>query len=178
MSGERRAAPSVPPRAAGPTRRRMLAASSAFAVGLLSGQHVGARSANPFTLGVAAGEPTPDGFVLWTRLALDPLAADGMGGMREPVPVSWEVARDPDMREVVRRGAAEANGRSAHALHVEVGDLEPNRPYWYRFTGLGEQSAVGRARTTPAPGDHLERLRFAFASCSNWQLGYFSAYRH
>jgi alkaline phosphatase D len=178
MTREPRRGPSLPPRPQGLTRRRLLAASSALAVGLLGGRRVGARSSDPFTLGVAAGEPTPDGFVLWTRLAVEPLAADGRGGMREPVPVGWEVARDPDMRDVVRRGEVEANGRSAHCLHVEVRDLEPNRAYWYRFTSRGEQSAVGRARTTPAPGDRLERLRFAFASCSNWQLGYFSAYRH
>ncbi|HTO55264.1 MAG TPA: PhoD-like phosphatase N-terminal domain-containing protein, partial [Myxococcota bacterium] len=28
---------------------------------------------DPFSLGVASGEPAPDGFVLWTRLAPDPL---------------------------------------------------------------------------------------------------------
>ena len=35
---------------------------------------------DPFTLGVASGDPAPDGFVIWTRLALDPFAADGLGG--------------------------------------------------------------------------------------------------
>lgn len=34
----------------------------------------------PFSLGVASGDPSPDGFVLWTRLAPDPLAPRG-GGM-------------------------------------------------------------------------------------------------
>src|ERR1700752_2169323 len=32
----------------------------------------------PFTLGVASGDPEPDGVVLWTRLAPDPLAGGGM----------------------------------------------------------------------------------------------------
>ena len=31
---------------------------------------------DPFTLGVASGDPWPDGFVLWTRLAVDPVADD------------------------------------------------------------------------------------------------------
>ena len=35
---------------------------------------------DPFTLGVAGGDPWPDGFVLWTRLAVDPVADDGLGG--------------------------------------------------------------------------------------------------
>jgi len=161
------------------TRRRLLQASSAYAVGLLTAHNsAGAGSGDPFTLGVAAGEPAPDGFVLWTRLAREPLAADGFGGMSEPVPVRWEVAGDEGMRQVVRQGTVEAQRRSAHCVHVDVSGLEPNRPYWYRFTALGAQSPIGRARTTPSPADRLDHLRFAFASCSNWQLGYFSAYRH
>ncbi len=40
-----------------------------------------ARRDEVFTLGVASGDPAPDGVVLWTRLAANPLAEDGMGGM-------------------------------------------------------------------------------------------------
>ncbi len=32
----------------------------------------------PFSLGVASGDPLPDGVVLWTRLAPDPLNGGGM----------------------------------------------------------------------------------------------------
>ena len=46
----------------------------------------------PFTLGVASGDPLPDGVVLWTRLAPRPLAGGGMPPA--PVEVGWEVARD------------------------------------------------------------------------------------
>ena len=41
-----------------------------------------ARSAGvdyPFTLGVASGDPLPDGFVIWTRLAPLFNAEDGRG---------------------------------------------------------------------------------------------------
>jgi alkaline phosphatase D len=163
----------------GLTRRRLITSSSAFAVGLLGAHaYAPAGGGDPFPLGVAAGEPSPDGFVLWTRLARAPLAADGLGGMSEPVAVLWEVAADEAMRHVVRQGTVEAHQPSAHSVHVEVSGLEPNRPYWYRFTALGERSPIGRARTTPSFGTSLERLRFVFASCSNWQVGYFSAYRH
>jgi alkaline phosphatase D len=31
--------------------------------------------------------------------------------------------------------------------------------------------------TTPAPGQHVDQLRFAFASCQKWDDGYYSAYR-
>src|SRR6185312_7450399 len=77
-------------------------------------------------------EPTHDGLVLWTRLAPTPLALDGSGGMSKPVSVTWDVATDDAMRNVVRTGIAEADRRFAHSVHVAVDGLEPGRPYWYR----------------------------------------------
>jgi alkaline phosphatase D len=160
-------------------RRQVIALSGAFLANITMCRHLAhAAGRHPFTLGVASGEPSPDGFVLWTRLAANPLAPDGQGGMTGPVAVTWEVASDEAMRNVVRRGTVEADARLAHSVHVEVAGLESDRPYWYRFTALGVQSAIGRARTAPAPNARPDRLRFAFASCSNWQVGYFSAYRH
>jgi alkaline phosphatase D len=138
-------------------------------------------TSDPFALGVAAGDPAPDGFVLWTRLAPDPLSADPAtpGGMRGgDVPVAYEIATDPQMRDIVRRGDAIAEAAFAWSVHVEVAGLAPGGPYWYRFTSGGAASRVGRATTTPAPGSRLDKLRFAFVSCSNYELGYFSAYRH
>ena len=153
----------------------------AYAAGGLAAPAFGARAATsdtPFTLGVASGCPRPDGFVLWTRLAPDPLAADGAGGLRGDVPVTWEIAADDRMARVVQRGVATARDRLAHSIHIEATALQPNRPYWYRFTAAGHQSPIGRARTAPRPEMDLQRLRFAFASCSHWEAGYFSAYRH
>jgi alkaline phosphatase D len=138
----------------------------------------GRAAAYPFPLGVASGQPSPDGFVIWTRLAPVPLAADGLGGMASATRVVWEVAADESMRNVIRSGSTEAHGRWAYSIHVELSGLEPGRPYWYRFTALGEQSPVGLARTAPAPEAKLAGMRFAYASCANWQHGYFSAYRH
>ena len=161
-------------------RRSLIALSGAFGASCAIG-HRFARSAAggyPFTLGVASGQPSSDGFVIWTRLAVAPLAPDGLGGMSEPASVRWEVAADDVMRKVVRTGTQEAHGRWGHCVHVEVSGLEPGRPYWYRFIASGEASPVGLARTAPAPGTKLASMRFAFASCSNWQHGYFSAYRH
>ncbi len=136
------------------------------------------QARNPFTLGVASGDPVPDGFVIWTRLAPDPVAPDGLGGMTGAAAVRWEVASDDAMRHVVANGETTTDAVFAHSVHVEVANLQPNRPYWYRFAAMGEQSAVGRARTAPRPGQAIDRLQFNFASCSNWEQGYFSAYRH
>ena len=58
--------------------------------------------ANPFTLGVASGDPFPDGIVLWTRLAPEPANPASLG--RRPIPVGWRVATDSHMRHLVARG--------------------------------------------------------------------------
>ena len=131
-----------------------------------------------FPLGVASGDPSPDGFVLWTRLAADPIAPDGQGGLAAPIEVQWDVAADEGFRRIVASGRATAGAADAHSLHVEVEGLTPGRPWWYRFTAAGQQSPVGLARTAPAADAEVDRLRLAVASCSNWEVGYFSAYGH
>jgi alkaline phosphatase D len=133
-------------------------------------------ASNPFTLGVASGEPVPDGFVIWTRLAPQPL--DPHGGMpRRQMYVDWEVAADEKFSRVVRTGKQMAMPELAHAVHVEVDGLEPNRPYWYRFMVGGIQSPVGRSHTLPVIGAPLDRVRFAAAGCQYYELGYFTAWR-
>ena len=129
---------------------------------------------DPFTLGVASGDPLPDGVVLWTRLAPDPRAGGGMPDL--PVPVGWQVASDERFRRIVREGVVVAQPARAHAVHVEVGDLEPARWYWYRFRVGAYRSAVGRTRTAPAPDSSPGSFAFAFASCQDWQNGFYTAY--
>lgn len=130
----------------------------------------------PFALGVASGDPTPDGVVLWTRLAPDP--GNGGGMPEAEVPVQWMLAEDAHFGRVVRRGVALASPQWAHSLHVEVDGLRSDRWYWYRFIAGGVSSQTGRTRTLPAPADAAARLRIAVASCQHFEQGYFSAYRH
>ncbi|MGV3617437.1 MAG: alkaline phosphatase D family protein [Fimbriimonas sp.] len=131
---------------------------------------------NPFTLGVASGDPTPDGVVLWTRLAPDPLNGGGM----EPhaVEVRWQIAADEAMKRIVRQGYAQATPELGHAVHIETTGLESSSTYWYQFESGGMTSPVGRTRTAPARGSQPDRLKLAFASCQNWPAGYYAAYRH
>lgn len=131
---------------------------------------------NPFTLGVASGDPLPEAVVLWTRLAPEPI--DGGGMPPERVPVAWEVAADEKMTRVVRKGTAWALPESAHTIHVDVRGLEPARWYWYRFRAGNEESPIGRTKTAPAKGASPAELKMAFASCQHFETGYFVAYRH
>lgn len=133
----------------------------------------------PFTLGVASGDPFHDSVVLWTRLAPDPLAEDGLGGMPDQtVEVQWQISHDENFTTLVSSGTVEAAPDHAHAVHVEVQGLRPRADYFYRFRTDGEISPVGRTRTAPAPGTRLDRFVFAFAGCQNYAHGHYTAQGH
>ena len=135
------------------------------------------RLAEVFTLGVASGDPLSDGVVLWTRLAPDPTAGDGKGGMPDKtVPVQWEVAEDEKFTKVVQRGDAQAAPELGHSVHVELKGLRPGAEYFYRFKTGNEISPAGRTRTAPA-GNTLGELTMCFCSCAHHGQGYFTAYR-
>ncbi len=132
----------------------------------------------PFKLGVASGDPRPDGVVLWTRLAPHPLAESGRGGVpRQNIAVRWEVATDEGFRRIVRQGSEVARPELGHSVHAEVRGLAPKRPYFYRFKAGSETSPVGRTKTTPPFGAYTAKLSFAFASCQQYEHGYFGAFR-
>ncbi|MGH9186112.1 MAG: PhoD-like phosphatase N-terminal domain-containing protein, partial [Acidimicrobiales bacterium] len=108
---------------------------------------------DPFTLGVASGDPTPDGVILWTRLLP---RGGGPGG---DVPLVWEVAADDAFNELVAADLVMAGADAAHTVHVDVTGLAPDRWYAYRFRAGSFTSPTGRTRTMPAAGMTPERLR-------------------
>ena len=174
------------PTASSVSRRRLLQLSGASAAVIALGIDAPSVEAAPpleaegmFSLGVASGAPRPDGAVLWTRLAPEPLAEDGHGGMPlEEVSVRWEVATDEDFRGIVAHGRALAQPALAHAVHPRVEGLEPGTEHFYRFRAGRETSPVGRFRTLPATGEIPESFSFGLVSCQAWYHGHFTAHRH
>lgn len=132
-----------------------------------------------FGLGVASGTPGPDSMILWTRLAPDPLAEDGHGGMGgEDVLVHWDVSRTEDFTDIVASGDALAQPALAHSVHPQVTGLEPTTEYFYRFTAAGQTSPAGRFRTLPAADTEADDFTFAVASCQAWYHGHFTPWKH
>jgi alkaline phosphatase D len=170
-------------------RRRFLtvtgaAAALAFAVNLPTAGVAGAAELDaariaddPFTLGVASGDPLPGSVLLWTRLAPAPYQPDG-GLPAERVTVHWELARDENFRRPVRRGTATAHPEFHHTVHVEVNHLDPDRVLYYRFRVGKWISETGRTRTAPGPGAHGSGLTLAAVSCQAYHDGYFTPYGH
>lgn len=160
------------------SRRRFLTATSATLVAapaLLRAQ--GLWRHYPFSLGIASGDPAPDGFVIWTRVAPEPLEPNGGVGSGT-IPVAWEVSSDERFATIVAKGEAVARPELAHSVHVEVAGLRPDRPYFYRFEVGGERSIRGSARTLPLAGSAPRQLRFGVAGCQNYEDGYYTAYRY
>lgn len=164
------------------SRRTLLRTGGSAAAGIVLLGHASTARAtppftgNPFSLGVASGDPTPDGIVLWTRLAPAPLEDGGL--TPEIYGVRYELAADVDFRTIVRRGSVQALPEEAHTVHAEIAGLQPETPYWYRFKFGTEVSRVGRTRTAPAAGTTPRELpfTFAFVSCQNYSNGFYPAY--
>jgi alkaline phosphatase D len=156
-------------------RREFLVRSSAVAAGgaLAFAARVPGAAAQPdpslapFLHGVASGDPLADGVMIWTR-------ADPGTDRQRIVPVSWRVATDPAMENVIATGDAEARPERDWTVKVDVGGLQPGRTYYYGFRADGVASLTGRTKTAPAAG--VEHLRFGVVSCSNLPDGFFNAY--
>jgi alkaline phosphatase D len=184
-----------------PSRRRFLAGAAAAVVGIASGcsdegdgtaatttlpaagsttsttRHTARLAGDPFGMGIASGDPLIDAVVIWTRLAPDPVALDGLGAMPpDPVDVVWEVATDDRFTSQVSGGVFTAEPDHAHAVHVDVTGLEPATDYHYRFK-VGEfTSPTGRTRTLPDGSPR--RFGLAVANCQWFEAGSYGAYRH
>lgn len=150
-------------------RRTFIKLSGASAAALIFGARpvtekatAQSRSSDyPISLGISTGDPLPDGVVLWTRLAPDPLNGGGMSNKK--IPVQWQVATDESFIDAVREGMEFARPDLAYSVRVEVDGLQPGTEYFYRFRVGPEPSPVGWTKTAPAAEASLATISFAFA---------------
>jgi len=130
-------------------------------------------SGDPFTLGVASGDPDATSVVLWTRLAPDPLAG---GGMPEAdVPVVWEVSGTADFATITATGVETATTAHGHTVHA-VAEVDDG-PLYFRFRAGQYTSPVGTTRAAPDPQADATNATFAVANCQNYANGRYAAHR-
>ncbi len=122
----------------------------------------------PFYHGVASGDPMPDKVIIWTRVTPDTIT-------NNPVTVTWQMATDTGMVNVIKSGNTTTNNTKDYTVKVDVTGLNPYTWYYYEFTVNGKNSPRGRTRTTPT--GNADSLRFAVVSCANLEAGYFNAYK-
>jgi alkaline phosphatase D len=150
--------------------RRSFLATSSIALGSIPLVRCGsgpAPAVDPaFRHGVASGDPLSDRVILWTRVSPNALTGS--------VPVSWSIAKDPKLAQIVGRGQTETGASRDFTVKIDAPGLEPHTIYYYRFEALGSQSPIGRTKTLP--GNGIDRVRLGIASCANLPFGYFNAY--
>ncbi|MBT8189566.1 MAG: alkaline phosphatase D family protein [Bacteroidia bacterium] len=120
----------------------------------------------PFYHGVASGDPLSHSVIIWTRVSV---------GHNQEIIVDWEMATDSEMTNIVSNGQVKTSGTRDYTVKVDVGDLDPGSDYYYRFIYDGKKSIIGHTRTSGS--DSQGRINLAFASCSNYEWGYFNNYR-
>ncbi len=130
-------------------------------------------SADPFTLGVASGDPDAASVVLWTRLAPDPLNGGGMPA--DNIAVTWEISETADFDSVEASGVATASAARAHSVHV-VASIDQGT-WFYRFRVGRYISPVGTTRAAPDASVDVAEATFAVANCQHYAAGQYAAHR-
>ena len=153
-----------------------LLAASTLSASALGATRLARVTANPFYLGVASGDPRPDSVVIWTRLARETLG--NARSRNEPVAVDYEIAETANFSTIYRKGSAAALPELGYSVHLDLQGLNPDKEYYYRWMIGGEVSSVGRTKTAPALDATPESFRFGFASCQQYEHGYFTALDH
>ena len=121
----------------------------------------------PFFHGVASGDPLSDQVILWTKVT------PPTGNVSE-IPVYWQVATDVNFTNIINFGQTTADSLSDYTVKLDICGLQPATYYYYVFKALGQNSVIGRTKTAPATGG--TEARFAVASCSSYEHGFFNAY--
>lgn len=120
----------------------------------------------PFYHGVASGDPLDDRVIIWTRVTP---VNDTL------IPVRWKMATDTGFTHIVAQGSTTTDYTKDYTVKIDVSGLQPGVTYYYYFTALNRNSLIGRTHTLPL--STVQHLRFAVASCSNYQMGYFNGYK-
>ena len=147
-----------------------------------------------FTHGIASGDPYPDSVILWTRAAPmvdnddSNITIEGtvplynhdtqsyVRASKSPVCVSYVVATDKELIDVVTQGKGYTSSDIDYTVKVEATGLQPFTEYWYQFSvcGSNNKSPIGRTKTVPNHDDDLTSVSVAVYSCSNFPGGFFN----
>ncbi len=156
--------------------------SSALALGGIPSLVFGASKrlsrldSDPFYLGVASGDPTPDSVVLWTRLSS--LSLQEVGAAHDALDVDFEISDTDSFARIIRSGSIVAPAELGHSAHAEIRGLAADTQYYYRWRIGNVVSPVGRTKTAPAANASIDEFKFAIASCQQYEHGYYTAYKH
>ena len=122
-----------------------------------------------FNCGVASGDPSLDGLVIWTYARYADASL-----MNNSVALKYELAMDNAFTNVVKSGDANATSATGFTVKVNLSGLKPGTDYFYRFTSGFFKSGVGKTRTLPSMD--AKQVKLAVFSCTLYSAGFFNAY--
>ncbi len=122
-----------------------------------------------FNYGVASGDPSLDGLVIWTYARYADASL-----MNNSVALKYELAMDNAFTNVVKSGDANATSATGFTVKVNLSGLKPGTDYFYRFTSGFFKSGVGKTRTLPSMD--AKQVKLAVFSCTLYSAGFFNAY--
>jgi alkaline phosphatase D len=122
------------------------------------------KSAFPF--GVATGDPHQTSMIFWT--AINPYK------IAQHVPVILEISTDITFSGKKIEVSEIPTFSDAFSVKFQVDNLLAETRYFYRFKYNQETSIVGQTKTLSSDP---KKLRLIVASCSNWEWGFFNAYK-
>ena len=139
-------------------------------------RRISSLQADPFTLGVASGDPTPDAVILWSRLDREVLKEAGHED--QAIQVDYEISESSNFQQIARSGSVVASPELGHSVHADIRGLDSDTTYFYRWHVGDATSQAGRTKTAPRASANKQEFRLAFASCQQYEHGYFTAYQH
>jgi alkaline phosphatase D len=87
-----------------------------------------------------------------------------------------QVSPDENFSSVIVEEKLNALAENDYTVRTHISGLQPARHYYYRFTAAaGGESRTGRTMTAPALDDPTA-VNLAFASCQNYEQGYYGAW--
>jgi phosphodiesterase/alkaline phosphatase D-like protein/predicted AlkP superfamily pyrophosphatase or phosphodiesterase len=96
-----------------------------------------------FAQGVAAGEPTSNSVVLWTR-------ATDSESRGVTTPLAAQISTDPQFKSDIKTFSGTTDAGRDYTLKLEADGLQSGTKYYYRFqSSYGDYSNVGTFKTVP-----------------------------
>ena len=118
-----------------------------------------------FPFGIASGDPTQNSVVLWT--AINPYRTSST------LQLECELSENILFSDSTVKFIRFIRYEDGFTGKINAENLKPGKTYYYRFIYSQDTSVVGITKTL---GENPENLKFAVASCSNFEWGYFNAY--
>ncbi len=126
-------------------------------------------SLKPFYHGVASGDAKSDKIILWTKITSD-INLDS-------VIVKWYISEDNNFNIIQNSGVFVTNASVNYTVKIDADKLKANTKYFYYFEALCAKSLIGKTQTIPKENFLDGEVKFAVFSGSNYNAGYFNAYR-